>query len=538
MGSENMKKSDPTGSGVTIEYPETRPSGNFPFDGFWATVGTSAFDNVALQGASYQDRQNVIAAVVNLINGPGRVFLADKLHIIGEIINLNGRIELNGMSAGAALGTIPTNSNDNGHLYIATKVVEKPMQELWGSVMQKTTSVHDAEAIKPLIEESLTQLYEEQLNLQNLIASMPTETDMARQTNIVDNLANELTRFITDRDNLQNEINNINNEVASMNVLENEAAQLSMVVNNTGLLLNNKLNQLRNVSQEFRPTAHDEAMSIQAEYRNATNRLQAVQITLSRLRAISNGGAVSGMEELLQKRKLEVDTANGNLSNASRLLQQMTTAYESSASQIEQSRQKIAELTVQVQNLQAAYEQASSFSDSVLSLSDNDLIKVFADHTDRCLIELEALYFGALRSYSEELTANSTTMIEARNSDEVVDYTEYMEALQDVSDAFTSDEITLLNMIGEFGYSRNYIPGAGRIYALTGMGPTDRRRAFRTMIEEILTLGESRSKSGFFDEDSPLFKLELALKRDNKDLRELAQLIEFLTDRRPDIQYD
>ncbi len=533
-----MKKSDPTGSGVTIEYPETRPSGNFPFGGFWATVGTSAFDGVSLQGASYQDRQNVGAAVLNLINGPGRIFLADKLHIIGEIISLNGRIELNGMSAGSALGTIPANSRDNGHLYVASKVMEKPMQELWGSVMQKTTSVQDADAIKPLIEESLTQLYEEQLNLQNLIAGMPTEADMARQTNMVDNLANELTRFITDRDNLQNEISNINNEVASMNALENEAAQLQMVVNNTGLLLNNKLQQLRNVSQEFRPTAHDEAMSIQGEYRNASNRLQAVQITLSRLRSISNGGAVSGMSELLQKRRLEVDTANGNLSNASRLLQQMTTAYESSASQIEQSRQKIAELTLQVQNLQAAYEQASSFSDSVMSLSDNDLIKVFADHIDRCLMELEALYFAALRSYSEELTENSTTMIEARNSDEVVEYREYMEALQDVSDAFTSDEITLLNMIGEFGYSRNYIPGAGRVYALTGMGPTDRRRSFRTMIEEILTLGESTSESGFFDEDSPLFKLELALKRDNKDLRELAQLIEFLTDRRPDIQYD
>ena len=33
-----MKKSDPTGSGVTIEYPETRPSGNFPFGGFWASA--------------------------------------------------------------------------------------------------------------------------------------------------------------------------------------------------------------------------------------------------------------------------------------------------------------------------------------------------------------------------------------------------------------------------------------------------------------------------------------------------------------------
>ena len=533
-----MKKSDPTGSGVTIEYPETRPSGNFPFGGFWATVGNSAFDGVSLQGASYQDRQNVGAAVLNLINGPGRIFLADKLHIIGEIISLNGRIELNGMSAGSALGTIPANSRDNGHLYIATKVMEKPMQELWGSVMQKTTSVQDADAIKPLIEESLTQLYEEQLNLQNLIAGMPTETDLSRQTNMVNGLANELSRYVTDRDRLQNEINTVSNELATMNNFANEANRLQLVVNNTGLLLNQKLNDLRNVSNEFRATAHDEAMSIQAEYRNATNRLQAVQITLSRLESISNGGAISGMEELLQKRRLEVDTANGNLSNASRLLQQMTNAYDNGAAQVEQSRQRIAELTEQVQNLQNAYEQASSFSNSVLSLSDNDLIKVFADHIDRCLNEIEALYFAALRSYTEELTANTSAMMEPVDSSDVAEYNDYMEALQDVSDAFTSDEITLLNMIGEFGYSRNYVPGAGRVYALPGMGPTDRRRAFRTMIEEILTLGDSVPKGGFFDDDSPLLKLELALKRDNQDLRELAQLIEFLTDRRPDIQYD
>ena len=179
--------------------------------------------------------------------------------------------------------------------------MEKPMQELWGSVMQKTTSVQDADAIKPLIEESLTQLYEEQLNLQNLIAGMPTETDLSRQTNMVDGLANELSRYVTDRDRLQNEINTVSNELATMNNLANEANQLQMVVNNTGLLLNQKLNDLRNVSNEFRATAHDEAMSIQAEYRNATNRLQAVQITLSRLQSISNGGAISGMEELLQK---------------------------------------------------------------------------------------------------------------------------------------------------------------------------------------------------------------------------------------------
>ena len=126
------------------------------------------------------------------------------------------------------------------------------MQELWGSVMQKTTSVQDADAIKPLIEESLTQLYEEQLNLQNLIAGMPTETDLSRQTNMVDGLANELSRYVTDRDRLQNEINTVSNELATMNNLANEANQLQMVVNNTGLLLNQKLNDLRNVSNEFR----------------------------------------------------------------------------------------------------------------------------------------------------------------------------------------------------------------------------------------------------------------------------------------------
>ena len=52
-------------------------------------------------------------------------------------------------------------------------------------------------------------------------------------------------------------------------------------------------------------------------------------------------------------------------------------------------------------------------------------------------------------------------MMEPVNSSDVADYNEYMACMQDVSDAFTSDEITLLNMIGEFGYSRNYITGAG-----------------------------------------------------------------------------
>ena len=146
-----MKKSDPTGTGITIEYPETRAVGDFPYVGFWSVVGMSAFNNVELQGASYQDRQNVQTAIINLINGPGRVFLADKLHIFGETINLNGRIPLNGIGVGPSLGTVPQNVNDGGHLFLASKVVSKPMQELWSSVMVKTDSYHNAQDIQPLI---------------------------------------------------------------------------------------------------------------------------------------------------------------------------------------------------------------------------------------------------------------------------------------------------------------------------------------------------------------------------------------------------
>ena len=81
MGSENMKKSDPTGSGVTIEYLAF-PSETSRLE-VWATVGTSAFDGVFFRRV-LPDKQNVGAAVLNLINGQGRIFLADKLHIIGE----------------------------------------------------------------------------------------------------------------------------------------------------------------------------------------------------------------------------------------------------------------------------------------------------------------------------------------------------------------------------------------------------------------------------------------------------------------------
>ena len=70
--------------------------------------------------------------------------------------------------------------------------MEKPMQELWGSVMQKTTSVQDAEAIKPLIEE-MTQLYEEQLNLQNSLQVCQLKPIYPVKQTWLTGLANELS---------------------------------------------------------------------------------------------------------------------------------------------------------------------------------------------------------------------------------------------------------------------------------------------------------------------------------------------------------
>lgn len=533
-----MKKSDPTGTGITIEYPETRAVGDFPYVGFWSVVGMSAFNNVELQGASYQDRQNVQTAIINLINGPGRVFLADKLHIFGETINLNGRIPLNGIGVGPSLGTVPQNVNDGGHLFLASKVVSKPMQELWSSVLVKTESYQNAQEIQPLIESALTALYEKQVELQQIVQNIPTETELSRQTNIVDGLANELSRFTEDRNRLDNEIATLQQEMLLLNNLVRESDELRATTNNLGILLNTKLNDLRNAPPATRATVHTEAMNIQSEYRAAKNRLHAVQTTMTRLNSISNGGAIAGMEQLLQVRRLEVDTAGGNLSNATVLLQNMSAAYENGVSQAQKKREEIDALTTQVQELQAAYEQATNYSDSITNLNDNELIKIFADHIDRSQIELEELYFTALRATSDELLATQSVLTENVSSQDVKDYKEYMEALLDVGDAFSPDENTLLRMIGDFGYSRNYVPGASRIYALVSMGPTDRRKSFRTLIEEILTLGENTEKSGFFDEDSPLFQLELALKRKDADLRELAQLIEFLTDRKPNIRYD
>lgn len=532
-----MKKSDPADTGLTIELTESKAPGDFPYDGFWAMLSKSAFDNVNLPQASYQDRQNVTAALKGLINGPGRVFLADKLWELGETINLNGRIPLNGLSAGYELGTVPSSVRDNGHLWVATKCLEKPMQELWSSVVTKTTSYADAEAIQPQIELALTLLYEEQITLQTLIQSMPTDNELTQQSNIVRNLTEELARYANDRDKLSEEILRINEEMSSMNSLENESRNLQSLKNNSGAFLNERLDALRSANVEQRATIHQEAMNIQAEYRQTTNRLHAVQMTLSRLQSISDGEALSGMQQLLNVREKEVQTMNGNLAIATTLLNQMQQALTEGEALAIESRTKINVLTEQISSLQEAYEVASEYSAQTMNLNDNQLIKIFAEHLDNVQLELESLLFSSLRASSQELLSTANKMIEPVNSLDVSDYQEYLNALTDVGDAFSEDEYTLLRHIADFGYSRNYIPGPSRLYALVSMGPTDRRRAFRTLIEEILTLGSSLTDDGT-DPNSPLFTLKLALQKKDNDLREMSQLIDFLTTRRPEINYD
>lgn len=532
-----MKKSDPADTGLTIELTENQAPGDFPYTGFWAMLSNSAFDNVTLPQATYQDRQNVIAAIKNLINGPGRVFLADKIWEIGETINLNGRIPLNGLSAGYEIGTVPFDVRDNGHLWVATKCFEKPMQELWSSVVTKTTSYNDAAAIQPQIELALTLLYEEQITLQTLIQSMPTDNELTTQSNIVRNLTEELARFANDRDKLADEIQRINEEMSSMSSLENESRNLEAVKSNTGAFLNERLDALRSANVENRATIHQEAMNIQAEYRQTSNRLHAVQMTLSRLRSISDGEALSGMQQLLNVRSHEVETMNANLAIATTLLNQMQQALTEGEALAIDSRTKINVLTEQISSLQEAYEIASEYSAQTMNLNDNQLIKVFAEHLDKVQLQLEELLFMSLRTSSEELLSTSNKMIDPVNSEDVSDYQEYLSALTDVGDAFSEDEYTLLRHIADFGYSRNYIPGPSRLYALVSMGPTDRRRAFRTLIEEILTLGSSTSEDDSLDPNSPLFTLKLALQKKDNDLREMSQLIDFLTTRRPEIEY-
>jgi septal ring factor EnvC (AmiA/AmiB activator) len=532
-----MKKSDPTGTSATIELTESTAVGDFPYQGFWSIVGQSAFNGVELQGASYQDRQNVISAIANLINGPGRIFLADKIWEIGETINLNGKISLTGLSAGYSIGTVPTNMRDNGHLFIASKCLEKPMQELWSSVVTKSTAYSEAESIRPSIETALTQLYEEQVALQALLQSMPTDNEITIQTNRVNGLTGELNRFATEEANLQGEINAIQEELMTMNSYRAESNSLTNVLRNTGKLLNQTLVSLRNASNHSnREQDHAKATQLQMEYRDTTNRLNAIQSALGRLENISNRNAIGGMQQLLSVRTLEKQSAAANLSNQNILLNQMNNSYTKGQEAAIQGKANIDALTEQIASLQEAYEQASSYSAATMNLNDNELIKIFAEHLDSVQYELEALLFEALRQSSSELTATRNAMAEDVETEDVVDYRNYLSALSDVGDAFTEDEYTLLRHIADFGYSRNYVPGSTRLYSLVSLGPTDRRRAFRTLIEEILTLGSSLEEDNL-SSDGPLFTLKMSLKRKDNDLREMSQLIDFLTTRKPEINW-
>lgn len=534
-----MKKSDPTGSGQTIEIPVTKVMGAvFPYWGYWAAIFSSAIKKVKLNGASYQNHQDVTEAITNLIDGPGRIFLADKLWEIGETINLNSGIAMNGLNANLNglvqhIGTIPQDSNDNGHLYIGTMVFDKPMQELWGSVSLNADSHTATEDNRKDIETALNELYELQLTLQTLLQSMPEDTVIATQTSNVNILANDLANFIQIQDQLRNQIIQIEEELETLTNLETNARQLSNQKHTTGSLLNERLNRLSTANTANRAAIHAEAMDIQAEYRNASNRLHTVEIALSRLRSLGNGDSIGGMRELLISRSNDVQSANANHNIAETTLTAMQNAFNNGQAEAIELSAAIKSKTETIETLQVASESISVGT----NLNDIDLIKIFAAHLDGVQSELEELLFMALRLNKDELLAISDTAIISEDAADVADYSSYLTALSDVDDAFTDDEYTLLRHIADFGYSRSYIPGPSRVYALVGMGPTDRRRAFRTLIEEILTLGKSLETDSILDRNSPLFTLKLALKRKDNDLREMSQLIDFLTERRPNINW-
>jgi len=535
-----MKKSDPAGTSQTIEITESKAQGDFPYWGYWSALYSSAMNKVDLFDANYQDRQNVSDAFTNLINGPGRIFLADKLWEIGETINLNSGIAMNGLSVPSPpepILYVPQDSNDNGHLYIGAMCFEDPMQALWGSVANKTTSYAASEATRLQIEPALTRLYEEQIALQSLLQSMPTDSELGSQTATVNTMTNQLARLDNERNQLQLQINQINEELQSLSNLEHESFQLSNQKNTTGSLLNERLSRLSTANTANRAAIHEEAMEIQSEYRNTSNRLHAVEITVSRLRSLNNGDAINGMQELLNVRSLDFQTNAANLTIQQGILSDMETALSNGQEQAITLRVSIEQLTGTIASLQEAYEVTSGYAEESMNLNDNDLIKLFAEHLDRVQSELEELLFMSLRLNADELVASNDADIEARDSLDVADYSDYLSALSDVSDAFTEDEYTLLRHLADFGYSRSYIPGQSRIYALVGMGPTDRRRAFRTLIEEILTLGKSTEKESLLDINSPLYTLKLALKRKDNDLREMSQLIDFLTARKPNINW-
>jgi len=533
-GGVELRKEDPGGTGMTIEIPQgSANNAEFPFYGFWQSNFRGVQSSLSVMGATQSDINQLLTYLLELVNGTGRIFVADRLWLIGETLENNPNLELYGQG-GTALGFVQK-SNDGGRSQVATRCFENIITHLFTALQTRSQAGQSAGEIEAALAEQLQILYGLQQQIHEIEGATPGQRDVNEanlQMNQMAQRANDAeANFIKTQEYL-NDIKQNASEMrelsANHSTVSNQVASLENMVNNAVSRLNNARNTNANNVTEL----SSNAAQASTQYRTAVQRLQSISARLVKLSTIGDPDAlIAELTTALEFRRRELEGARANLAIAQKNNTDVTTAYEQGQTTLASLGTNIQQTMSNVKTQENALKQAHAALQGMSDVNEQDILRIWTSELADIQSGVENLMFAALHRESSFLTRTKDLITESVDSADVADYEAYMDALEMVGDALTDDEYSLLRSVGDLAYSQNYIPGPGRLMALMDMNAHDRRKAYRSLIEEILTMGKSADEVAMslgpfsfdFSQDQPLDELQL--------------MVEHLTTKRPNVEY-
>jgi len=269
-------------------------------------------------------------------------------------------------------------------------------------------------------------------------------------------------------------------------------------------------------------------------------RMENLGLALQRGQYGGNPSLQRDYTNLYSYKEKEYLRAESELNQCTQNAIQMRNAYQDGVREGQQIWNTIKELTLQIESSQMSIDNAKA-SVSMFSNEDTrNLVKIWLAHLSDAKSSLEGGLFKAKYEATVALKSSPRAMLAeslAIDPSVIRDYEDYNSAVTDIADGVEDSEYDVLEQIGRLGLSMMYVPGAARILAIGDMKQKDRYKAYRNLIEEILSQGQRLSA----DDAKELSKLMIGdysiTFQSTDELKEVKELLRHLADSRLNFKY-
>lgn len=521
-----MKKVDEA-TGMTIEVPGDAPAvGKFPYPGFWAGAYQGlvrAIQDYALPNESTAAISGALGSLINLANGEHGVILADRLWYIGELMESNPYLSIEG-SSGGPVGYVPP-TRDGGRMAVAAAVFSVPVKAL---LQQSAVEVRSGASYSNAVAESQAldrQLEALTIQLRKIEQSVMSRSDLEASLKTGEALSASIQALRLEQAQRLGRLEEAKAFAAHY-------AQTKMEYDSEALQVKQLQNQIQGTSDPSR------RQQLSRQLAPIMQRAQNKSVWLSKAAVSADNATIRDQERLYANLGRDLAAMEADYRKWYDGHTASVAAYDKAVAEGRVIWEQMNTVTKSLEKMKESIGKAQQAMNNVSNIEASQLTMVWVDHlravrsdVERLLFTAKAKQMGALQGSPKPILAEQFV-----DPDDLVDYNEYMDALSMIGDALTSTEYDLVDQIGRLGLSMSYVPGAGRIMALKDLSQRQRTQAYRNLVEEILSQGQK------LGEDEREFTLKAAglslfTLRNSDDLKEVKELVQHLADSKLNLKY-